>query len=85
MERYSEIFTDTRLNNTAISVYMYLRHRCQQETECWPAVSTIGADMSLSRRTVQRALADLERCGYAERIPRYRDNGGCTSNLYRIK
>lgn len=27
---------------------------------CWPSVRRIAADLKLSRRTVQRALADLE-------------------------
>ena len=45
----------------------------------------ITADLSLSRSTVKRALADLEKHGYLERESRFRDNGSHTSNLYRIK
>lgn len=52
---------------------------------CWPGINTIAADLSLSRSTVKRALADLEKHGYLERESRYRDNGSHTSNLYRIK
>ena len=52
---------------------------------CWPGINTIAADLSLSRSTVKRALADLEKHGYLERKSRYRDNGSHTSNLYRVK
>lgn len=39
----------------------------------------------VSRRTVQRALTDLERHGFLERTHRRRPNGSLTSNLYRVK
>ena len=52
---------------------------------CWPSVRRIAADLKLSRRTVQRALADLERHGLLERTHRRRPNGSLTSSLYRIK
>lgn len=52
---------------------------------CWPSVRRIAEDLKLSRRTVQRALADLERHGFLERTHRRRPNGSLTSSLYRIK
>ena len=52
---------------------------------CWPSVRRIAADLKLSRRTVQRALADLERHGFLERTHRQRPNGSLTSNFYRLK
>ena len=52
---------------------------------CWPSVRRIAEDLKLSRRTVQRALADLERHGLLERTHRRRPNGSLTSSLYRIK
>ena len=52
---------------------------------CWPSVCRIAEDLKLSRRTVQRALADLERHGFLERTHRRRPNGSLTSSLYRIK
>ena len=45
----------------------------------------IAEDVKLSRRTVQRALTDLERHGFLERTHRRRPNGSLTSNLYRVK
>ena len=52
---------------------------------CWPSVRRIAEDLKLSRRTVQRALADLERHGFLERTHRQRPNGSLTSNFYRLK
>ena len=52
---------------------------------CWPSVRRIAENLKLSRRTVQRALADLERHGFLERTHRRRPNGSLTSSLYRIK
>lgn len=53
--------------------------------ECWPGIKSIANDLGLSRSTVKRAVKDLEKHGYLEKEPRYRDNGSFTSNLYRIK
>lgn len=65
------------------TVYMYLRDRAGGGN-CWPGIKTIARDLRLSRRTVQRALNDLERAGYIQRQRRYRENGSRTSNLYII-
>ena len=63
---------------------MYLKDRSDAEGKCWPGVKTIASDLHLSRATVQRALADLEREGYLKRELRFRANGGNTSNLYSL-
>ena len=52
---------------------------------CWPSVRRIAEDLKLSRRTVQRALSDLEHHGFLERNHRRRPNGSLTSNFYRLK
>ena len=52
---------------------------------CWPSVRRIAEDLKLSRRTVQRALSDLEHHGFLERTHRRRPNGSLTSNFYRLK
>ena len=57
----------------------------ETDRTCWPSVRRIAEDLKLSRRTVQRALADLERHGFLERNHRRRPNGSLTSSLYRIK
>ena len=85
MSYFGTIYADTELPSRARAVYMYLRDRSDAEGKCWPGIKTIASDMKLSRSTVKRALADLERHGYLNKLPRYRPNGSSTSNLYSIQ
>ena len=85
MSYFGTIYADTELPSRARAVYMYLRDRADSEGKCWPGIKTIAKDLNLSRSTVKRALADLERRGYLQRILRYRDNGSSTSNLYFVQ
>ena len=82
---FGTIYADTELPSRARAVYMYLRDRADSEGKCWPGIKTIASDMRLSRSTVKRALTDLEQHGYLQKIPRYRDNGSSTSNLYSVQ
>jgi DNA-binding MarR family transcriptional regulator len=79
------IYADERLTHRARTVYMYLRDRADADGKCWPGVKRIASDLHLSRRTAQRALADLEQAGYIRRDERFRENGSRTSNLYTIQ
>lgn len=72
------------LPHRAVSVYMYLKSRANKEGYCWPAIRTMGRELSLSRSTVQRALRELERTGWITKEPRRRQNGSSTSNGYFI-
>ena len=85
MSYFGTIYADTELPFRARAVYMYLRDRSDAERKCWPGIKTIASDLMLSRSTVKRALADLERAGYLTKISRYRSNGSSTSNLYALK
>ena len=69
----------------AAAVYLYLYQRCNKEDSCFPAIRTICRDMKLSRSTVKRAIADLEKAGFVVKMRRYRENGGNSSNLYVLK
>ena len=84
MSWFGSIYADTELPHRARAVYMYLRDRADTENKCWPGINTIASDLRLSRSTVKRAIADLERAGYLQKDNRYRDNGSCTSNLYTL-
>lgn len=64
---------------------MYLHDRSDADGKCWPGIKTIAKDMKLSRSTVKRALADLEKGGYLKKRPRYRENGSRSSNMYSIQ
>lgn len=84
MSYYGALYQNEELPHRALSVYMYLHDRSDAAGICWPGVKTIAADLRLSRRTVQRALNDLEKAGWVSRQPRRRPNGSLTSNQYRL-
>ena len=85
MSYFGSIYADMELPHRAKAVYMYLKDHSNVGDTCWPSVRRIAEDLKLSRRTVQRALSDLERRGFLERTHRRRPNGSLTSSLYRIK
>ena len=72
------------LPHRARAVYMYLKDRANKDGTCWPSIQTIAEELRLSRATVYRALDDLCKAGLLTREQRWRENGGRTSNLYRI-
>ena len=63
---------------------MYLNDRADKDGKCWPAIKTIARELCLSRSTVKRALDDLCQAGLVTKETRWRENGGLTSNLYRL-
>lgn len=79
-----EIYS-TNLPHRAIAVYMYLRDRSDEKGSCFPAVSTIAADLKMSKSTIKRALSDLEKAKYIRHERRYRQSGGNSSNLYFLE
>lgn len=74
----------SELPHRAVAVYIYLVDRANKEGECWPAISTIGADLKLSQSTIRRALRDLRKAGLVTTEQRYRKKGGKSSLLYKI-
>ena len=82
MSYFSTIYSDNSLPIRAKTVYMYLRDRSDKERKCWPGINTIAAELNCSRSTIKRALHDLEKHGYMRRLPRYRESGSRSSNLY---
>jgi DNA-binding MarR family transcriptional regulator len=74
----------------AKTVYIYLRDRSGLPADggagggCWPSLNTIAAELSLSRSTVKRAIADLRKAGFVRAEPRYRENGSRSSSLYIV-
>lgn len=65
-------------------VYLYLYDRMDRERKAWPGLNTIAQELSLSRSTVKRAIADLERAGLLKKEPHHRENGSATSNRYYL-
>ena len=83
MRRKREIY-DAGLPARAKTVYAYLWDRANKEGQCFPSHKRIALDLSISVNTVKRALEDLEKGGYIEKEPRFRESGGKSSNLYTI-
>lgn len=81
---YFDSIYAAELPHRAVAVYMYLKNRANTQGVCWPGVRTIAEELDLSRSTVQRALRDLERTGWLDTAPRYRENGSSSSNCYRV-
>lgn len=75
----------SELMHRAVAVYMYLHERADKNGKCYPAISTIARELKLSRSTVKRAIADLEKSGHLQREKRWRENGGKSSNFYYVK
>lgn len=84
MGYFSAIYSED-LPHRAKAVYMYLKDRCNQNNQCYPAIGTIARELQLSRRTVERAIADLEQAGLLTKEQRWRENGGRSSLLYTLK
>ena len=84
MGYFSAIYSED-LPHRAKAVYMYLKDRCNQNNQCYPAIGTIAKELRLSRRTVERAIADLEQAGLLMKEQRWRENGGRSSLLYTLK
>ena len=84
MSYFNEIYNDPELSARAKQVLVYLHDRANQDGESWYAIGTMSKDLSLSRSTIKRALAELIRQGRVEKHLRIRGNGGCTSNCYRV-
>lgn len=82
---YFAVIYSEDLPHRAKSVYMYLKDRSNKDGQCYPAIGTIARELQLSRRTVERAIADLLQAGLLEKEQRWRENGGRSSLLYTLK
>ncbi|MDR0818277.1 MAG: helix-turn-helix domain-containing protein [Oscillospiraceae bacterium] len=81
---YFDTIYVSELPPRAKAVYMYLRDRSDRSGGCWPSINTIARELSLSRSTVKRAIADLKKAGFVRSEPRYRENGSQSSSLYIV-
>jgi len=80
---FSSLYS-SELPHRARAVYMYLHDRADKDGKCYPAIGTIAKELKLSRSTVKRAIADLEKSGRLRKEQRWRENGGKSSNLYYL-
>jgi hypothetical protein len=75
---------DKRLNRTDIMVLNALGMFGDKQGWSFPSTSTIAEMIQAHRVSVSKALSSLVECGYIECRTRYRQDGGQTSNEYRI-
>ncbi|MGJ3495148.1 helix-turn-helix domain-containing protein [Piscirickettsia salmonis] len=52
--------------------------------QSFPSIPSIAKQCKISERTVQRTLEKLKEKGLISLIPRYRDNGSRSSNIYQL-
>lgn len=83
MNYFDSIYCDN-LPSRAIIVYMYLVSRANSDGQCWPSERRIALDLSMSKSTVKRAIADLTSHGYIKVEQRYRPSGANSTLLYTI-
>ena len=76
---------DMDLSHRAVTVFIYLSDRANKENKCFPAIPTIAKELKLSESTVRRALRDLRKAKLIETEQRYREKGGTSTLLYRLK
>jgi hypothetical protein len=65
-------------------VLTVLGDAANEQGVCWPRISTIANKVGVSPRTVQRAVQRLVERGLITVEQRYRNDGSCSSNLYRL-
>lgn len=75
----------SNLPSRAKQIMFYLINRANAEGTCFPSVRTIAKDCGVSERTVQRTMKVLLEAGFVIKENRYRDNGGQSSNLYKLQ
>lgn len=82
MAYYRKLNDRDELPSRAKLVYIYLYDRCDKERKAWPSVKTIAKELSISDKTVRRAIKDLEKAGLIRKEYAKRKNGSFTSNRY---
>ena len=78
-------FKGSIVSPSARFVYMCLcKHADSTHQTCFPSLGRIAEIVGKSISTVKRAVRELCKYGAIERNPRFRKDGGQTSNLYKV-
>lgn len=81
----SVCFKGSIVSQSARFVYLCLcKHADNTHQTCFPSLNRIAQIVGKSISTVKRAMRELCNFGAVERTPRFRKDGGQTSNLYKI-
>ena len=78
------VLEDQELGPVDLLVYIALAKHADSDGVCWPSMATLGKLARCARETVARSIAHLGARGYLELTPRFRPDGGVTSNAYRL-
>jgi len=84
MPFHTKIYHDERVLSRAKAVYLYLSDHQGTNEETWPGINTMARELNMSRSTVIRAIADLERLGYITKEAAFRTNKAQTANRYKV-
>ena len=74
-----------KLAPTKKMILVALADHCDDEGKCWPGIKNIAKKASVSKRTLQRALTELESEGFLRIEERRRENNSQQSNMYYLK
>ena len=66
-------------------VLMALADAADDEGVCWPSVATVAGKVGVSTRTVRRVMQALISGKLLAAEHRYRSDGSCSSNRYRLR
>ena len=74
-----------KLSPTPKLILMALADAANDFGVCWPNVSTVATKCCVSIRTVRRVTQKLVDCGLMLSEQRFRKDGSCSSNRYRLQ
>jgi len=66
-------------------VLMALADAADDQGICWPSVATLASKVGVSTRTVRRVMHELISGELLSAEQRYRSDGSCSSNRYRLQ
>lgn len=78
------VLRDRELSPWAKVIYAVLCTYADRTRVCFPSVATLCSDAGMSERQARYALKELEKSGYVEKRPQFREDGGQGANLFRI-
>lgn len=81
----SALVADPGISNAELRVLLALVAHAGPDNTCWPGVPRIARIVHVGERQARRVLKDLVKKGYVEKKLRRRDDGACTSNVYRLR
>ena len=84
MSYFEKLYRNDELPHRAKLVYIYLYDHRNANNMAFPGVKRIARELSVSEKTVRRAIKDLEKAGLVRKEYAYRPNGSSTSNRYYL-